>query len=461
MAQLIAKKTPHVRRAERFLKIEYLPVAALTPDPKNARKHSKKQITLLAANIREFGFTNPLLIDEKQQVIAGHARLEAAASVPLERVPCVKIDGLTNTARMALAIADNKIGDMSTFDLEILSATLADLEMLDFNVELTGFETAEIDLLLDQSATTSRSSAPDPADVVEPIDPNAAAVSSVGDLWMLGDHRLLCGDALSAGSFSQLLGNELADLIFSDPPYNVPIDKNVSGLGRVRHREFAMAAGEMSSREFTNFLSTALGLMAKFSRDGSIHYVCMDFRHIGELLEAGGSAYDELKNMCVWVKGSGGMGSLYRSEHELVFVFKKGNAPHINNVQLGKFGRYRTNVWRYPGLNSFGRQRNEELASHPTVKPVSLVADAIRDCSNRGGLVLDAFAGSGTTIIAAERTRRRAAAIELDPLYVDTAVRRWERFTGRAATLNGDGRTFAEVMTERGALRLDQAVAGL
>lgn len=433
---------------ERQLEIAYLQVELLMPDPNNARKHPQKQIVRLAAGIREVGFTNPILIDESKQIIAGHARLEAALLLKLERVPCVTIEGLSEAARKALAIADNKLGDMSSFDIEILSATLAELEDLDFDVELTGFETAEIDILLDQGGSAGNGRV-DRADAMEPVDPEAIAISQKGDLWRLGDHLLLCGDALAAESYEALLGDARADLIFSDPPYNVPIAGHVSGLGKARHREFAMAAGEMSKAEFTDFLTKALGLMARFSRDGSIHFICMDFRHIGELLQAGETAYQELKNVCVWDKQSGGMGSLYRSQHELVFVFKKGRAPHLNNVQLGQFGRYRTNVWSYPGLNSFGRRRDEDLASHPTVKPVSLVADAIRDCSKRGDLVLDPFGGSGTTIMAAERTRRRAAVIELDPLYVDAAIQRWERFVGKAATLEADGLTFAEVALDR------------
>ncbi|MEG3089179.1 site-specific DNA-methyltransferase [Sphingomonas sp. PB4P5] len=453
---------PHqLAAASRQLDIIYLPIGALVPDPKNARKHPKKQIERLAAGMREFGFTNPALIDEHNQIIAGHARLEAAALVPLERVPCVRISGLTAAARKALAIADNKIGDMSTFDLEILSATLMELEELEFDMELTGFETAEIDLLLDQSAGPGAASV-DPADRVDAIDPNAVPVSRLGDLWCLGDHRLLCGDALQAASYEHLLGTDRADIVFTDPPYNVAIQGHVSGLGKARHREFAMAAGEMSNAEFTTFLTTSLNLLARFSRDGSVHYVCMDFRHMGEMLAAGEEAYDELKNLCVWDKGSGGMGSLYRSQHELVFVFKKGNAAHVNNVQLGRFGRYRTNVWSYPGLNTFGRSRDEDLASHPTVKPTALVADALRDCSKRGDLVLDGFSGSGTTIIAAERTKRRAAVIELDPLYVDAAVRRYEKLFSKVAVLEGDGRTFAEIAEDRAPIRpLDcESVAG-
>ena len=430
------------------LNIEYLPIGTLTPDPQNARKHSKKQIERLAAVIREFGFTNPILIDEGGFIIAGHARLAAAPLAKLALVPCVRIEGLTVIQKRALAIADNKLGDMSEFDPDILTQILAELDGLEFDIELTGFDTAELDILLD-APVVSQAGAGDPADAVPAIDPDMAATTKMGDLWLLGDHRLLCGDALQAASYERLLGDERASLIFCDMPYNVQINGHVSGLGATRHREFAMASGEMSKAQFTTFLSTAMGLMSQFSVEGSIHFQCMDFRHVGEVLEAGSVAYTEFKNLCVWDKGTGGMGSLYRSQHELVFVFKKGTAPHVNNVQLGRFGRYRTNVWRYPGLNSFGKERSDSLASHPTVKPVSLIADAIRDCSKRGALVLDPFAGSGTTIMAAERTSRCAAAMEIDPIYVDTAIRRWQRHTGKTAVHADSGQSFEQIKMER------------
>jgi DNA modification methylase len=435
--------------AARTLTIEYLSTSSLVPDPRNARKHSKKQIAHLTAAIGEFGFTNPILIDEKRGIIAGHARLEAARCAGLEAVPCVHVNGLTEPQKRALSIADNKLGDMSEFDLDVLAATLAELDGIDFNVELIGFDTAEVDIMLGAAAAATPKS--DPADFVPTTQGEAAAVTVAGDLWLLGDHRLLCSNALEEASYTALLGGDRADLVFSDMPYNVPISGHVSGLGKARHREFAMASGEMSNVAFTQFLTTAMSLMAQYSVDGSIHFQCMDFRHAAEILTAGASVYSELKNLCIWDKGSGGMGSLYRAQHELVFVFKNGTAPHVNNVQLGRFGRYRTNVWRYPGLNSFGKGRDDDLASHPTVKPVALVADAIRDCSKRGSLVLDPFAGSGTTIIAAGRTRRRAAAMEIDPIYVDTAVNRWQALTGGVAILANDGRSYAEIAAERSA----------
>lgn len=246
---------------------------------------------------------------------------------------------------------------------------------------------------------------------------------------------IICGDATDPEVYRTLMGEDRAQMVFTDRPYNVPVNGHICGLGKVQHDEFVMASGEMSEQEFTRFLTTVTTNMASFSTDGSIHYICMDWRHIGELLAAGRASYAELKNLVVWNKDNGGMGAFYRSKHELVFVFKKGSAAHLNNFSLGQHGRYRTNVWDYAGVNSLKADRDEELAMHPTVKPVAMVADAIRDCSKRGGIVLDAFSGSGTTIMAAEQTRRRCRAIELDPRYVDVGIRRWQAETGGTAVL--------------------------
>ena len=240
-----------------------------------------------------------------------------------------------------------------------------------------------------------------------------------GDLWQLGPHRLICGDALDPRIVADLLDSEKAEMVFTDPPYNVAIDGNVSGLGKVRHREFAMASGEMTRAEFTAFLSSAFANLVAYSLDGSIHFVCMDWRHVGEMLEAGAANYAELKNMIVWVKDNGGMGSFYRSRHELIFAFKNGVAPHLNSFELGQNGRYRTNVWEYRGVNTLKSGRLEELALHPTVKPVAMIVDAIKDVSRRAGIVLDLFGGSGSSLIAAHKTGRRARVCELDPVYCD------------------------------------------
>jgi DNA modification methylase len=421
----------------------------LKPYPRNARTHSKKQIRQIADSIRTFGWTNPVLIDAEGGIIAGHGRVEAAKLLGLDVVPTLLIDHLSDAQKRAYILADNKLAENAGWDPEVLALELQALCNLDldFDLEVTGFQTAEIDLVIESLDGAED----DPAtDAVPEDDPDAPPISRPGDLWRLGEHRLLCGDATIPEALDRLLGAEVADMVFVDPPYNVAIDGNVCGLGSVRHRDFAMASGEMSEAEFTAFLTTALQNLADHSADGSIHFVCMDWRHMAELLAAGRTAYNELKNLCIWNKTNGGMGTFYRSKHELVFAFKKGTAPHINTFELGQYGRSRTNVWDYAGVNSLRSERLEELHMHPTVKPVALIADAIKDCSRRGDLILDSFAGSGSTIIAAEKAGRRAYAMELDPGYVDAAVRRWQIYSGQAATHDEIGETLDQVSAARG-----------
>jgi DNA modification methylase len=345
-------------------------------------------------------------------------------------VPTVAVDHLSPAQIRAYVIADNKLAENAGWDRELLTLDLQSLSVeLNFDVTVTGFETAEIDLLINELGEDTA----DDADEVPQIDRSVPAVSRLGDLWHIGNHALLCGDALNRDSYGALLGAHKAQMVFSDPPYNVSIAGHVSGLGKIKHREFAMASGEMNAQEFTKFLATAFTRLADFSTNGSIHFICMDWRHMRELLDAAVEPYNELKNLCVWAKTNAGMGSLYRSQHELVFVFKKGTAPHVNNVELGRFGRNRTNVWNYPGVNTFGRDRGSELAMHPTVKPLALVADAILDCSKRGAIILDAFAGSGTTLIVSEKAGRRGYGIEIDPYYIDTIIRRFDEVYGLKA----------------------------
>ncbi|MBA3668642.1 MAG: ParB N-terminal domain-containing protein [Sphingomonas sp.] len=441
----------HLDESERLgaMAVEYVAHKALVPDSRNTRKHPKAQLVKLEASIREFGFNAPILIDEDNKVIAGHARLVVAQALGMGSIPCVRVTHLSAVQRRALSIADNRIAEQAEWDPEALKAEFAALCTMEFPLELTGFATAEIDIILDAPLVTM-SPTSDPADVFAPPDRSAPAASLPGDCWLLGNHRLYCGNALELQSYEEVLGGHRAAMVITDPPFNVSIQGHVSGLGKAAHREFAMASGEMSPDEFTNFLRQAMDLMVRFSTDGSIHFIFMDWRHIREITTAGAAAYSEFKALCVWNKTNGGMGSLYRSKHELVFVYKNGTAPHCNNVQLGKYGRYRTNVWDYAGANAFGRDRDTDLASHPTTKSVALIADAIRDCSKRGDVILDPFAGSGTILLAAERTGRKAAAIELDPHYVDTAIKRWQEAVGAQATLSNTGQTFAEVTVDRG-----------
>lgn len=428
--------------------IEYVAYAALVPDTRNTRKHPKAQLVKLEASIREFGFNAPILIDEENKVIAGHARLVVAEALAMTSIPCIRATHLSSSQRRALSIADNRIAEQAEWDPEALKAEFSALCAMEFPVELTGFATAEIDIILETPLATA-SSVADPADDFASPDRDAPAASQLGDHWLLGNHHLYCGDSLKPESFEELMGPRRAAMVITDPPFNVRIQGHVSGLGKTIHREFAMASGEMSPNEFTDFLEQGMDLMVQFSTDGSLHFIFMDWRHISEITTAAKKAYSEFKALCVWNKTNAGMGSLYRSKHELIFVYKNGTAPHCNNVQLGKHGRYRTSVWDHAGVNSFGRNRDADLAAHPTVKPVGLIADAIRDCSKRGDIILDAFAGSGGILLAAERTGRKAAAIELDPHYVDTAIKRWQDATGAHAILSGTGQTFAEAAAER------------
>jgi DNA modification methylase len=426
-----------------------MPIARLRPYSRNARTHSKKQIRQIADSIQKFGFTNPVLISDEDEIIAGHGRVEAATLLGLQSVPTLRLSHLNAAQRRAYVIADNKLALTAGWDRELLAVELQALIDIQFEVEITGFSLAEVDLLLDEARESLPEQEQAPDDEVPAFAAPASAVSRRGDLWLVGRHRLLCDDSRRPDTFDRLLQGERADLVFTDPPYNVPIDGHVCGLGRVRHREFAMGVGEMSRDAFKAFLETTLGHAAACCRDGAIAFVCMDWRHLGELLAAGEAVFSELKNVCVWNKSNGGMGSFYRSKHELVFVFKAGSASHTNTFGLGDTGRYRTNVWDYAGVNTLRSGRAEELAMHPTVKPVALVADAIKDCSRRGEIVLDLFGGSGTTLIAAHKTGRRARLVEFDPAYCDQIVRRYEKVTGKQATLAESGQTFEAVTEER------------
>jgi DNA modification methylase len=432
------------------LSVTYRPIDELKPDPANPRLHSKKQIRQIANSIRKFGFNAPVLVDRNDKVICGHGRLLACRELRMTDVATVCLDHLTPAQARAFMIADNRLTEIASWDDRLLAEQLKELSLLDldFSLELTGFEMGEIDLRI-ASFEEVPDPSDDPADVVPEL-PARMPLTRPGDLWWLDDHRVLCGNALEPADFETLMAEERAAMIFIDPPYNVPIDGHASGLGAIHHRPFPMASGEMAKTEFTAFLSQAFRNLAAFSADGSLHFICMDWRHLQELCTAGQNAYCELENLCVWVKDNGGMGSLYRSRHELVFVFKSGRHGHRNNVQLGRFGRNRTNVWHYPGINSFSRCSEEGnlLALHPTVKPVALVADAILDCSARGDIVLDSFLGSGTSIIAAERTGRRCYGMELDPAYVDTIIRRWQALTGGNAWHAASNRSFDDLAYE-------------
>jgi DNA modification methylase len=423
MEHTTARATPSAHQ----LAVIYRSVRALKPDPRNARTHPKRQIEQLVRSIQEFGFTNPILIDEADVLIAGHGRLRAARELGLTEVPTITLEGLSEAQKKALRLADNKIALNAGWDLEILKLELEDIGTVDvdFDLSLTGFSSGEIDVVL--------KAANDPDDEVIPAVPIEPRTKP-GDVWALGDHRLGCGDGRDIDFLRRVVGEgNSIDAAFLDPPYNVKINGHANAAGR--HREFAMASGEMSTGEFRTFLTETLRAAAQVSRDGAVHFVCMDWRHIDDLGAAAEEVYSSLLNVCVWNKSNAGMGSLYRSKHELVFAYKVGSAPHFNAVELGKHGRNRTNVWDYASVNSMAGSRREDLALHPTVKPVALVADALQDVTRRGELVFDMFSGSGTTLIAAERTGRKFRGCDIDPAYVDVAVERWAQLTGRTPVL--------------------------
>jgi DNA modification methylase len=444
----MSRSTPEKSNKSPFrhnLTVTSVALSQLKPFGRQVRAHGKKQIKKLARSVDQFGFVLPIVIDRSKRVVAGAALVEAARLLELNEIPAVTVTDLNEAELRTLRIALNRLSEEGEWSEPELAIELQEIMELDvtFDVTITGFEMAEIDTMIDaQSAGTPYNE----ADTLPDIDQSGSTITQPGDLWQLGEHRLLCADATDASSFRILLEGDLAQMVFTDPPYNVPIDGHVCGLGAVKHAEFAMASGEMSELEFADLLREVLGHLATYSVDGAIHYVCMDWRHLLDLLAVGREVYSELKNICVWNKTNGGMGSLYRSKHEMVAVFKRGQAPHVNNVELGAHGRYRTNVWDYAGANALGGDRNDALAMHPTVKPVALVADAIKDCSRRGDIVLDAFSGSGTTIIAAETTGRRGFAIELDPKYVDVAIKRWQNLTGDHAVHVRSGFTFDELI---------------
>ena len=425
--------------------IETCLIETLIPYKNNARTHSSKQIQQIANSIKRFGFTNPVLISDKNEIIAGHGRVMAAKELKMIEVPVLRLSHLSAEERRAYILADNKLAENAGWDNALLLLELEGLLEMDFDTGVIGFSTTEIDLIFNDNYSNTSD---DTLDEVPPIEP-ALPVTRLGDLWQLGKQKLLCGDARVLNDIKKLCGEQSISLMFTDPPYNVKIDGHVSGLGQHKHREFAVASGEMNQDQFITFLRVTLLNAASQLKDGAIAYVCMDWRHMQELQQACEVVFDELKNLCVWNKTNGGMGTFYRSKHELVFAYKKGRAPHTNNFGLGDGGRYRTNVWDYAGANTLGFERDEELAMHPRVKPVALVADAIRDCSNHNETVLDIFGGSGSTVIDAEKTGRMTRVLEYDPLYCDVIIRRFEKLTGINVVHCETGRTFTDISQQK------------
>lgn len=405
--------------------MEKIEISKLVPYARNSRVHDPKQVRAIARSIKAFGFNNPVLIDEGNVVIAGHGRLEAAKQLGLKEVPVVRLTHLSEREKKAYVIADNRLAERASWDEKLLKLELQELSVdVDFDLALTGFETPETDLLL---YGVSKSSLAE----VFCESPNIPKRVQLGDVWGLGRHKIICSDALVPASFQTLLEGEKADIVVTDVPYNVKINGHVCGNGRAKHPEFAMASGEMSEAEFLQFLKKSFQNMRDYSKDGSLHFSFIDWAHVRVMLEAGEEVYDEVKNICIWCKDVGGMGSLYRSRHEMVCVFKHGSSPHCNNIELGKYGRNRTNVWEYPAVRMQSRLSKGAPLLHPTVKPVGLIADVLLDASKPGDIVLDPFGGSGSTLLAAERTGRAARLIELEPHYCDVILHRYEQAGGQ------------------------------
>ena len=393
----------------------------------NPKLHNRAQVAKIRESIREFGFINPVLLDENLEIIAGHGRVAAAQCAGMTEVPAIILSHLTEAQKRAYRIADNKLTELGKWSIELLNLEFSELSNLDldFNLEITGFETAEIDLILDGDGTS------DPKADTVPTLTDEDRRCHRGDIWKLGRHTIVCGDALIAESYAAIMGDDRAQMVLTDAPYNVKV-KNIGSMGKIKHDEFAMASGEMTPAEVTEFLTTFMRHAKEYSVNGTLHYLFMDWKHVGEITTAGAAVYDDFKNTCVWNKTNGGMGSLYRSKHELCFIYKSGTAPHINNIELGAHGRYRTNVWDYAGANAFGAGK-DNLKLHPTVKPVAMLRDAILDVTRRGDIVLDCFLGSGSTLIACELTGRICRGIELEEKYCDVTIKRFETLTGTKA----------------------------
>lgn len=415
------------------LNLTYKLVSELKENQQHPRTHGNQQIKKLEKSIETFGFSVPLVIDKDDVIISGNAAYRAAKNLGLKEVPTVKLEHLTRAKRKAFILAVNKIAEESGWDNAILREDFQILIEEEFDLSVTAFEIGEIDVIMldpeeDADENSEEGEFPNESAIPERVKP--------GDLWQLGNHKMICGDSLKDAVLKNLTNGKKANMVFCDPPYNVKVNGNVCAEGK--HEEFAMASGEMSEAEFTGFLNSAMTNLVNYTTDGSIHFICMDWKHAKEMLFAADGLYSELKNICVWDKGSGGMGSLYRSQHEFIFVFKNGTASHTNNVELGKHGRNRTNVWQYPGVRASNPDSLEDLKLHPTVKNLAMVSDAILDCSKPNQIVLDTFAGSGTTLLAAEKTRRIAYVVEYEPHYCDIIIYRWEKLTGKSAKLIGN-----------------------
>ena len=411
------------------MEIKSVKIEEIKQNRKELRKFTDSEIEITTKVVKRFGFQVPIIIDNKNQVVLGAALLKAALNLNMEEVPVVEVQNLSEKELNTFTIAINKISMMGELDLENFAYDIQEL-LFDIDLNLTpeelGFSSIEMDNLL---FTCGFEDGDDKEDtpIVKDIE-KVNVVAKIGDIIKLGRHILYCGDALQEESYQKLIGDEKADLVITDPPYNVKIQGNVTK--QKQHKDFVQASGEMTPEEFTKFLNNAFSRLKNFSTPSSLHYIFMDWKHLQEVQSATKDVYDKLLNICVWNKLKGGMGSFYRSQHEFCLVYKNKAGSYCNNIELGKNGRNRTNVWDYPGMSTSNKQAKKLRELHPTVKPVAMLMDIMLDASNYGDLVLDCFGGSGSTLMAAQECGRRARIIEISPEYCDIIIHRWEELTG-------------------------------
>ena len=415
--------------------LRMISVNSLLSSKKKSRKHSKKQLEKLKRCIKKVGFTMPIVVNEQYEIIAGELRLKAAQELNIDVIPVIILDNVSDEEARAIKILDNRIAEDGEWDYSVLKEEIEALFKFDFELQDLGFETIDYDKIFIQNDPAEKLSHCNQVENESWLDANIPKRTNLGDLWRLGDHFVICGDSLDENIFKVLMQGELAQIVVTDPPYNCPIDKYVCGLGKIKHEEFVMASGEMTNAEFAQFLHNFMKNAVKYSVNGSLSYIFMDWKGINTLINEAMKLYHSMINLAVWNKGVGGMGAFYRSQHELIGIFKNGSAKHQNHIQLSKYGRYRTNVWDYPGIRATNPGSLELLKLHPTCKNVGLLQDILIDASSKNEVVLDCFGGSGSTLIAAERAKRRARLIELNPRYIDVTIWRWEQETGKKATL--------------------------
>ena len=428
------------------LQIERCPVASLKSYLRKLRKSDPAHVRETANSISALGFNVPLLVGKDNVIIDGESRLEAAKLLGLSSVPCIRVDHLDETEQRLLRLAVNRLGEKGSWDIGELEAEFKELIIANAPIEISGFGSDEIDQIV-----IGGENAPEVGDLAPP--PGASAIAQVGDLFLLGPHRLICGNATDPALVERLMQTDVARMVFTDEPFNVAIRGNVSGGD---HREFVMATGEMTDEQFLEFNRKWMDAVIPHLVDGGVLGTFIDWRGLPIAHAAATALGLTPLNLVVWAKTNAGMGSLYRSQHELLPLFKKGAASHVNNISLGQRGRHRTNLWTYPGASSFGSDARKGLQDHPTVKPTAMLQDALIDLTNRGEIILDPFLGSGSTLIAAENTGRICCGVELDPLYVDVVIRRYEGVTGTPASLADTGETFKKLVDRRGNDNIDE-----